>query len=121
MPADLLWTPPLSEQLGDDAAQLSVGVDTVSMVTCSTRSRVPMSIEGSVSAAGRRVAAQFPRDRRRRSAESAGDRAHAQPVTTQIGDLDALVLGQESRADLADSSRSSGGTNLTSTPLQMTL
>ena len=61
-----------------------------------------MSIERAIPAAGDRVAPQLPRDRRRRSTEPAGDRPQAQPGLTQIGDLDALVLGQVARADLAD-------------------
>jgi hypothetical protein len=52
-----------------------------------------MGIEGPVPAAGRRVAPQFAGDRRWRSTESGGDRAHAQPAPTEIGDLDTLVLG----------------------------
>jgi hypothetical protein len=93
VPADLLWAPPLIQELGDNAAQLLVDVDTASMVTGSPSSCVPMSVEGSVSAAGRRVAPQFAGNRRRRPAQSGGDRSHAQSATTQIGDLDALILG----------------------------
>jgi hypothetical protein len=100
--ADLLRTPPLTKQLGDHAAEVIVGVDPASMVTCSSSGGSPMGIEGLISAAGWRVAPQLPRNRRRRSTKPRGDRPQAQPGLTQIGDLDALVLGQVSRADLAD-------------------
>jgi hypothetical protein len=69
-------------------------------MTCSTRGGTPMGIEGLISAAGPRVAPQLPRHRGRRSTEPRGPQA--QPALTQIGDLDALVLGQVSRTDLAD-------------------
>jgi DNA-binding IclR family transcriptional regulator len=100
--ADLLRTPPLTKQLGNHSAEVIVGVDSASVMTCSTRGGSPMSIKGLIAAAGRHVTSQLPRNRRRRSTKSEGDRPHAQPRTTPIGDLDALVLGQVSRTDLAD-------------------
>jgi hypothetical protein len=102
MTADLLRAPPLTKQLGDHVAEVIVGVDPASMVTCSTRGGTPMGIEGLIPAASSRVAPQLPRNRRRSSTEPRGDRPQAQPGLTQIGDLDALVQGQVSRADLAD-------------------
>jgi hypothetical protein len=100
--ADLLRAPPLTEQLGDHTAEVIVGVDPTSMVTRSTRGSSPMGIKGLISTAGWCVAPQLPRNRRRRSTESVGDRSHAQARATQVGDLDALVPGQVPRADLTD-------------------
>ena len=50
VPADLLWAPPPTEQLGDHAAQLNVDVDTASTVTRSTDvgSRVPLLLANGV-------------------------------------------------------------------------
>jgi hypothetical protein len=61
-----------------------------------------MRIEGPILGPGWHVAPQFSGDRRGRSTETVGDRPHAQPRTAQIGDLQALVLGQVARADLTD-------------------
>src|SRR5689334_22772176 len=72
------------------------------MVTRSTRGSLTMGVKGLISAAGCRVAPQLPRNRRRRPAQLVGDRPQAQPEAAQIGDLDAFVLGQIARADLAD-------------------
>jgi hypothetical protein len=58
--ADLLRAPPLTKQLGDHAAEVTVRVDPASMVTCSTRGGTPMGAEGLISAAGSRVAPQLP-------------------------------------------------------------
>jgi hypothetical protein len=99
---DLLWAPPPTKQLGDHAAQVIVGVDTASMVTCSSSGGSPMSIEGLIAATGWRVAPQLPRNRRRSSTESVRDRPQAQPGATQIGDLNTLVLRKVSCADLTD-------------------
>jgi len=102
MAADLLRAPSLTKQLGDHGTEAVIGVDPASVVTRTSRGGSSMSIEGLIAAAGWSVAPQLPRNRRRRSTKSVGDRPHAQPGTTQIGDLDALLLGQVSRADLAD-------------------
>jgi hypothetical protein len=100
--ADLLRAPTLAKKLGDHPAKAIVGVDPAAVVTCSTSGGSPMGIEGLVVAAGWRVTPQLPRDRRRRSTESVGDRPHAQPRATKIGDRNAFVLGQVSRTDLTD-------------------
>ena len=100
--ADLLRAPPTTMQFDAQASELIIGVDLAAVLTCSSRGRSPMRIEGSILTAGRRVAPQFPRNRRRRSTEPAGNRPHAQTGTAQIGDVDALVLGQVARADLTD-------------------
>lgn len=102
MTANLLRTPPLSEQLGDQGAEVLVGLNPPPIVTCSTRSGSPLGIEGLIAAASRGVAAQLARNRRRCAAESFGNRAHAQPTTAQIGNLDPFLLRQVARADLAD-------------------
>jgi hypothetical protein len=54
--ADLLGAPTLTKQLGDHAAEVIVGVDPASVVTCSSRGGSPMSIEGLISVAGRCIA-----------------------------------------------------------------
>jgi hypothetical protein len=79
-----------------------VGLDPAPVVTCSAYGGSTMGIEGPIPAAGCRVALQFPGDGRGRPFEPTGDRPHAEAGLTQIGDLDALVLGQVSRADLSD-------------------
>jgi hypothetical protein len=60
MTADLLRAPSLTKQLGDHAAELIVGVDTASMVTCSSRGGSPMGIAGPIPAAGDSVPPQLP-------------------------------------------------------------
>jgi hypothetical protein len=102
MAADLLRAPPLTKQFDDYTAEVIVAVDPASMVTCSTSGGTPMGVEGLIPAAGCRVTPHLPGNRRRRTSEPLGDRTHAQPGMTQISDLDALVLGQVPRADLAD-------------------
>jgi hypothetical protein len=93
MTADLLRAPTLTEQFGNHGAEVIVGIESALMVTCSTRGGAPVGVEGLVAAPGRGVAAQLPRNRRRCSAETVGDRAHTQPRTAQTGDLDAFLLG----------------------------
>jgi hypothetical protein len=56
MTADLLRAPTLAKQLGDHGAEVIVGVDPASMVTCSTRGGAPVGIEGPIPTAGYRVA-----------------------------------------------------------------
>ncbi|OMC39578.1 hypothetical protein A5742_05045 [Mycolicibacterium fortuitum] len=102
MAADLLRAPPLAKQFGDHGAETIVGVDPAWMVTRSTRGSSTVRIEGLIAVPDTGVSAQLPRNRRRRSAEPVGDRAHAQPRTAQIGDLDAFLLRQVTRADLTD-------------------
>ena len=93
MAADLLRAPTLAEQLSEHAAEVIVGVEAALMVTCSTRGGAPVGVEGLVAAPSGGVAAQFPQNCQWCSAETVGDRAHTQPGTAQIGDLDAFLLG----------------------------
>jgi hypothetical protein len=62
-----------------------------------------MSVEGTVTSVAAAVAAQLAGDRRCSPTETIGDLPDAQAAMTQICDLDPLVLGQESGADLAHS------------------
>ncbi len=56
MTADLLGAPPLTKQLGDHTAEMIVGVDTTSVMTCSSSSGEPMGVEGLIAAASPSVA-----------------------------------------------------------------
>lgn len=71
-------------------------------MTGTTGSRPPVGLERSIATATDRVAAQLPRDRRRRPTQLTGDLTDAQPGTAQVGDLDPPLLGQEPSADLAN-------------------
>jgi hypothetical protein len=99
--ADLLRAPPPTKQLSDQDTELFIGVDPSSVMTCSAHGSPPMSLEGLISATGRRgVAPELARDGRGRTPELVGNGAHAQPSTAQISDLNAFVLGQVASADL---------------------
>lgn len=102
MAADLLRTPPLPEQLGDHLAKLIVDFDAPSVRACHAYGGATMSVERPIPATGDRVAPQFPRDGRRRAFEPGCDRPDAQSGLTEIGDLDALVLGEIPGAAPAD-------------------
>jgi len=78
--ADLLRAPPLTKQLGDHAAELIVGLDSASMVTCSTRGGSPMSIEGLISAAGSRALRRSSVEALRRSSREIVDGARPSRV-----------------------------------------
>ena len=60
MAADLLRTPPLTEQLGDHLTEVAVGVDPASVMTSATCGGAPMRLEGLMSRLGACVAAQLP-------------------------------------------------------------
>ena len=105
MAADLLGAPAPTQQFSDHPAEVLVGVDPASVMTRTPCGGAPMRRERTVLGVTGSVAAQLPRDRGGRSTETVGDRAHAQPATTEIGDLDALILRQVPRADLADLQR----------------
>ncbi len=102
MAADLLRTPPLAKQLGDHLAKPIVNLDAPPVLTCPAYGGATMSIERPIPATGDHVAPQLPRDRRRRASKPGCDRPDAQSGLTEIGDLDALVLGEIPGADLAD-------------------
>lgn len=71
------------------------------MMTSPPRGRLAMSIERPVAAAAG-VAAQLPRDRRRRSTQALCDLADTHPGLVQVGYLDPLVLRQQPGTDLPD-------------------
>jgi hypothetical protein len=98
---DLRWAPSLGKQLCDDLAEIRVGLDAATMSTCSTHHGPAVGFKQSVSAVAAAVASQLPGYRRRRPADLGGDPADAQPGTAEVGDLDAFILRQVPRTDLA--------------------
>ena len=100
--ADLLRAPPPKQELGDHGAEVLVGLDTAPMMTCSAHRGATLSVEGAIPAASHRVASELTRNRRRRPTDSHGDCPKARTGPAQIGDLDAFVLRQVARTDLAN-------------------
>ena len=70
------------------------------MIAATPRGRARVGIERTVTPVLGRVAAQLPRDRRRRPTQPVRDLPDAQARVTQIGDLDPLLLRQEPWTDL---------------------
>lgn len=73
-----------------------------------------MRMKGPVLPRGMQVSAQLPADRRRGTSEQPADRRRAMTAAGEVGDLDALLLGQEPGRDAAQGERLEwGGTTLT--------
>lgn len=100
--ADLVRAPALRQQFADDAPQLGAGVDPAAMVPCSSGGCPTVRPERAMALRRCRVAAQLTRDRRRSPAQPASDLTLAGSSAVEVSDLNALILGQEPRADLAD-------------------
>jgi len=118
---DLLRAPPLTQQCADELSQLPIGVQPPCAGAGTADHGTPVAVEGSVAAALTCVASQLARDRRRSATDTPGDRPDAQAALTQVADLDALILGKETCADLRDGQGSRGGTNPTTRALRYTL
>ena len=99
--ADLLRAPAPGQQLADGAPQPAAGVNAPQTGPGAAQDGLPLSLEGTVVPADGGIAAQLPRDRRRRSAQPGSDLLDAHARLAQVGDLDPLVLRQEPAADLA--------------------
>src|SRR5690606_37936163 len=85
VPADLLRTPPLPKQVGEQAGQGRVGLDPTPMFPATSGRGATVGLEGTVAAAPAAggVAAQLPGDRRRRTAQPPRDLPHAEPAVAQ--------------------------------------
>ena len=104
LPTDLLWAPALFQQLGDDTPQGVVGLDSPVTTSSATRTRATVRLKRPISrpAATSPVALEFPGDRRRRPSDLPGDLTDSDAFMVQISDLDPLLLGEISGADLTD-------------------
>lgn len=100
LPADLLGTPPLFEQLADQLAEFDVGLDATTVAASPPCGRFPMRVKGTVALLRNGVAAQLPRDRRWCAPQLLGDLADAHTGMAHVGDLDSFVLRKEPRANL---------------------
>lgn len=104
MKADLLGTPALLHQLVYRSEQAAVlAVDATNMTPAAARDSVALGVKRPVVFSADRVPGDLAGDGRRRPPQQRGDRPHTLAGVKEISDLNTLVLGEISRADLADS------------------
>ena len=89
--ADLLRTPSLRQKLGHHQSERWNGFETSPVMAGSSCGRVAVGVERAVNTGRGRVAAQLPRDRRRRPPQPARDLSDAQARVAKVRELNPLL------------------------------
>ena len=94
---DLLGTPARLELAGHPRAQLGIEGEPARPMQSSPRMRTPLRLERPIATARVGAAGELAADGGRRPAHEGGDLAHRASLTAEVGQADALVLGQVPR------------------------